>query len=241
MRGMSLETSRGVHAKDALDRCGRPPQERPRERLLAFGREELSNVELVALLLGGGYSRERAHRLLEACGGLAGLARALPEELVRLRGMGVASATAVCAAFELARRLAAASLPDGVAVRDPADVIRHARSLVGDAPQENFMVMGLDSRQRIKMVRTVAVGSLAQVDVHPREVFRPLVRSGMHSVILVHNHPSGDPSPSDADVHLTRRMAEVGRLMGIPVLDHLVVTADDGVSLAALGLVPGAT
>jgi DNA repair protein RadC len=217
----------------------RPPQELPRERLLTFGREELGEVELVALLLGGGRSRERAHRLLESVGGLVGLSRALPAELAEVDGVGVASATAVCAAFELARRVASASIPFGVAIRDPSDVIGHVRDLLGTATQEHFLVLGLDARQRVRMVRTVAVGSLSQVDVHPREVFRPLVRAGMHSAILVHNHPSGDPSPSDADISLTRRMAEAGRLMGIPVLDHLVVTTDDGVSLSALGLVPG--
>jgi DNA repair protein RadC len=90
-------------------------------------------------------------------------------------------------------------------------------------------------------VRQIAVGSLAQVDVHPREVFRPLVRSGMHSVILVHNHPSGDVEPSDADLELTRRLSDVGRLVGIPVLDHLVVTRTDSISMATLGLLPTPT
>lgn len=100
------------------------------------------------------------------------------------------------------------------------------------------MVLGLDARQRVRLVREVAQGSLAHVDVHPREVFRPLVRAGMHSAILVHNHPSQDADPSEADIDLTHRLVEVGRLVGIPVLDHLVVTRTRSVSVAALGLMP---
>ena len=88
------------------------------------------------------------------------------------------------------------------------------------------------------MVETVAIGSVSSVEVHPREVFRPMVRAGLHSVIAVHNHPSGDPSPSEADLELTRRLADVGVLLGIPLLDHLVVTATEVVSMAALGLLP---
>jgi DNA repair protein RadC len=95
---------------------------------------------------------------------------------------------------------------------------------------------GLDARQRVRIVELVAIGSLSSVEVHPREVFRPLVRAGMHSVIAVHNHPSGDATPSEADLELTRRLADVGVLVGIPLLDHLVVTRQEVVSMAGLGL-----
>ncbi len=97
----------------------------------------------------------------------------------------------------------------------------------------------LNSRQRVIEAQVIGIGSLAQVDVHPRELFRPAIRLGAHSVIVAHNHPSGDPEPSDSDVQLTHRMAEAGLLVGIPVLDHVVVTPHDSVSLAQLGLVPG--
>jgi len=215
------------------------PQERPRERLALHGSEALSNLELVALLLGGGRSLERAASLLDEVGGLGGLVAASPHELGRASGVGQASATAVCAAVELGRRIALLELPYATALRQPSDVAEYVRALLGAAPQEVFVVLGLDARQRVRLVRRVGMGSLAHVDVHPREVYRPLVRAGMHAVILVHNHPSGDPDPSDADLELTRRLVEAGRLIGIPVLDHLVVTPYDSVSLSALGLIPG--
>lgn len=216
------------------------PSERPRERMLVYGASALADVELVALLLGGGRALSRAGRVLESVGGMQGLAEATAHELCDIRGLGEASATAVAAAIELARRVGRLDATWTRALRRPADAAEFARATLRGATQEHFLVLGLDSRQRIRLVRTVGIGSLAQVDVHPREVFRPLIRAGIHSVILVHNHPSGDPEPSEADVELTHRMTEVGRLVGIPVLDHLVVSDRDHVSLAALGLVPGA-
>lgn len=215
------------------------PGERPRERMLVYGATALADVELVALLLGGGRALSRAVRVLESVGGMQGLAATTAQELCEIPGLGEASATAVAAAIELARRVGRLDGTWTRALRRPVEAAEFARATLRGATQEHFVVLGLDSRQRIRLVRTVGIGSLAQVDVHPREVFRPLIRAGIHSVILVHNHPSGDPEPSEADVELTHRMAEVGRLVGIPVLDHLVVTDRDHCSLAALGLVPG--
>jgi DNA repair protein RadC len=216
----------------------RAAHERPRERMLVHGGEALADVELVALVLGGGRSLERATAVLDHIGGLSGLATACSHEIGRAPGIGQASAAALCAVVELGRRIAGRELPYAAALRSPDDVVGYARSVIGMATQEVFMVLGLDARQRVRIVRRVGMGSLAQVDVHPREVFRPLVRAGMHSVILVHNHPSGDADPSDADLTLTQRLAEAGRLLGIPVLDHLVVAGADSVSLAKLGLMP---
>lgn len=218
---------------------GPPPSERPRERMMMLGREALSDIELVAVVLGGGYAMQRAFRLLGALGGLLELDRALPQELCTVPGIGVAGAAAVCGALELGRRAGRGSLPAAVPLRSPGDVAAFVQASFGLQEQEHFAVLGLDARLRVRLVHRVAIGSLAQVDVHPREVFRPLIRSAMHAVVLVHNHPSGDPSPSDADVQLTLRLVEVGRLVGIPVLDHLVVTRDQCVSLASLGIVPG--
>lgn len=124
-------------------------------------------------------------------------------------------------------------------LKSPNDVAAFVRSAIGRKPQEYFIALLLDARQNVIDARGVSVGSLAEVSVHPRELFRDAVRIGAHSVIIAHNHPSGDAEPSEADVDLTHRMAEVGRLVGIPVLDHLVVTPDDFSSLAQLGLLPG--
>jgi DNA repair protein RadC len=211
--------------------------ERPRERMMLFGREQLADVELLALVLGGGHAINRAVALLQDSGGLIGLDRADPQELCRTSGVKLAGATAICAALELGRRVAQLQVPYARAIAGPDDVAEFLRASIGASPQETFLVLGLDVRQRLQMIRTIAKGSLASVQVHPREVFRPLVQAGMHAVILVHNHPSGEPEPSEADVSLTQRMAEVGRLLGIPVLDHIVVTRTSAVSLAELGIV----
>jgi len=214
------------------------PCDRPRERLALLGPQQMRDVELVALVLGGGRSLPRAAAALQQAGGLRGLRAATPLELVQLDGLGEAGASAVCAAFELGRRSSQLALPLGTPLRKPTDVGAYVRARLGDAPSERFLVLGLDARQRVRLVEMVAIGTLSSVEVHPREVFRPLVRAGMHSVIAVHNHPSGDPSPSEADLDLTRRLADVGVLLGIPLLDHLVVTAFEVVSMAALGLLP---
>ena len=211
-----------------------------RQKLKVFGSASLSEAELLAVALGkekGGISMTA--KMLECIGGLGALATRTPHELESLSTIGAASAAKIAAIVELSRRMGRAELQWGSCLRQPTDAASFARAELKGSTQENFVVLGLDSRQRVRLVRTVGIGSLAQVDVHPRELFRPLIRAGTHAVILVHNHPSGDPEPSEADVELTHRMAEVGRLVGIPVLDHLVVTDNDFCSLAALGLLSG--
>lgn len=214
--------------------------ERPRERLLLFGAESLADAELVALILGGGHALPRALALLADVGGLSALPQASAQELCATSGVGIAGAASVAAACELAQRLATRRLPHAVALRGPDDVGRFAVGRLGQQRQESFAVLGLDARQRVRLVRVVAVGTLAQVDVHPREVFGPLIRAGMHSVVVVHNHPSGEPEPSAADIELTQRLIEVGQLVGIAVVDHVVVAAGAWRSLAQLGLMPRA-
>ncbi|HLT35454.1 MAG TPA: DNA repair protein RadC [Enhygromyxa sp.] len=215
-----------------------PPPDRPRERLLLLGPGVLSDVELIALLLGGGRSMQRAHAVLDAVGGLAGLNRACAHELRELPGIGDAGATALAAAIELKRRIDRLALSWGAVLQTPHDAEAFLRSVFHGANQEHFVVIGLDARQRVRMLRTVGVGTLDRVEVHPREVFRPLLRAGMHSCLLAHNHPSGDATPSESDVLLTERMVGVGQFVGIPVVDHVVVSDHGFVSMAELGLIP---
>ncbi len=211
-----------------------PANPSARDKLDVYGPDGLGDVEIVSLLLPGGPSPlTRAATLLESAGGLLGLARG------RFDAPPATRAT-LLAAIELGRRIARCELPWAHALRGPDDVARWARATLGNLPQENFVAIGLDARQRVRSVRTIAIGSVAQVDVHPREVFRDLIAAGLHSCIVVHNHPSGEPEPSQSDVDLTRRLADVGRIVGIPLLDHLVVTGTRSCSLAAMGLVPGA-
>lgn len=207
-----------------------------RQRLLLLGPQALAAVELLALILGGDKPMERALALLHEAGGLLGLDRYPAQRLARIPGVGASGAVAVAAAVELGRRVAALPMPYARTIEGPDDVAAFLRASIGAAPQEHYLVLGLDVHRRLQMIRTIAIGSLCHVNVHPREVFRPLVSAGMHSAILVHNHPSGEADPSDADVASTHRMVDVGRMLGVPVLDALVVTREATVSLAELGL-----
>jgi DNA repair protein RadC len=242
-RGTPFEWTKDMHLElvpEPIDLSGKPDawplSERPRERMLLFGPGALGDVELVALLLGGGRSMQRAQAVLDAVGGLGGLSRACAHELREIPGIGDATATALAAAVELKRRLDRIELPWGRQLQTPRDAEGFLRSLLHGAAQENFVVIGLDSRQRVRMVRTVGIGTLNRVEVHPREVFRPLLRGGMHSCLIAHNHPSGDASPSESDVLLTERMVRVGLFVGIPVIDHIIITDGGFVSMAELGL-----
>lgn len=243
-REKSSKDHEQARASRRPDRPDRPasvplaPIERPRERLLVLGSASLADVELLALVLGGGHALERATLLLRTLGGLQGVARALPQELLRVPGIGEASASSIAAALELARRLGRLHLPCRQPLRDAHALRRFARAALRGADQEVFMVIGLDARLRVQVVREVGLGTVAAVTVHPREVFRPLIRAGAHSTLLVHNHPSGEPKPSRADIELTERLVDVGWLLGVPVLDHLIVSDGGETSLVESGLMP---
>ncbi len=230
-----------MHVMDASSppsRDGPPPRaERLRARLRVFGSDGLGDDELLALVVGGRGGLDRARRLLQDTGGLRAVATAPPDELVRAAGLGRAAAARLAAAFELGRRAACErAVPPGP-ITCPADAERILAPLCAARDREHFVACGLDARHRVRLVHTVAVGTLSYVDVHPREVFRPLVRAGAYAAIVAHNHPSGDPTPSDEDVRLTERLCEAGALLGIELLDHLVFAGGRAVSLRASGRV----
>jgi DNA repair protein RadC len=205
-------------------------------RLMTHGPEALAPVELVACVIGGPVAIERAIAVLHGAGGLRALERAEPWQVCRAAGARPAEAAALVAAVELGRRVARVATPYARTIKGPSDVAELLRATIGHLPRESFIVLGLDTRQRLRMVRTVAVGAVAGVVVHPRDVFAPFIGAGIHGLILAHNHPTGDPEPSDADVVLTHRMSAAGRMLGMPVLDHVIVTRAGAVSLAALGV-----
>lgn len=218
-----------------------PPSERPRERLLAHGPAGLTTAELLALILGSGSAEGNAlvlcRRLLSRYDGLAGLARAGAGELQGLSGIGRARACALVALGELSRRLAADVARDrGASLTRSAEVYRWLLPRMSGLRQEVFYALALDARNRVRALVQVAQGTATSVEVHPREVFGPLVREGAAATILAHNHPSGDAEPSLEDERLTARLAEAGALLGIPVLDHLVIGDGVYVSLADRGL-----
>jgi DNA repair protein RadC len=168
-------------------------------------------------------------------GGLGGLAQASVAEMLSVRGLGLARATVLTTAMELGRRSAGRRPERGQRLAAASEVYAHYRARLGSTSTEEFWVTGLDVRHRLIFEACVARGSLTGVEVHPREVFRPLIRAAAAAVIFCHNHPSGDPTPSRQDFDLTARLKEVGQLCGITVLDHVVVGADGYISLAERG------
>lgn len=192
---------------------------------------------LNALRTVGGVSKKTAESILRAYPAGQGLSEASPNALVAL-GATPAQADRLHTAFALVRYCDAECQKWSRPLRSPSDAADFVRTFLGRKEKEHFVAVLLNARQRIIETMVISVGSLSQVDVHPRELFRDAVRLGAHSMIIAHNHPSGDPDPSEADIELTKRMADVGRLMGIPILDHLVVAPVGHTSLAALGMVP---
>jgi DNA repair protein RadC len=218
-------TSRGVTPGPV------PRSLRPREKLRARGAGSLSDAELIALLVGSGTAGRSAARIGRS------LARRDPAEFARwssarwllVPGLGPARAAALTAAFELGRR-AHAHGPEPRAIRGPDDVLSAVRDLA-TARREHFVVLLLNARHELQCRETVSIGSLNASIVHPREVFLPAILHSAASVVLVHNHPSGDPEPSEEDLTITRRLVEVGDLVGIGVLDHVIVATRGVVSL----------
>jgi DNA repair protein RadC len=211
--------------------------DRPRERLRAVGARNLSVRELLALIVGSGSRGSSALAVAERLGrvsegSLQRLASLDVALLERVPGVGRATASRVLAALELGRRAASADAEPGERIRGPADVFARMGPRLRDVPQEEFHALLLNSRHRILREVLVTRGTLDSSLIHPREVFRSAVAEGAAGVILVHNHPSGDPTPSAEDRSVTRQLAEAGRAIGIPVLDHIVVGRGAYASLA---------
>lgn len=218
-----------------------PVHERPRERLFAVGEQALNNRELLAILLSTGTKETSAlglaDRMLAQAGSLRALAKRHPDELQRIPGIGRAKAAQLRAAFELARRLPLEPRTERIAIHHPGDVAALLMTDMRDLDREVFKVLMLDTKHRVLAIDTLSVGDLSGTLVHPRELFKSVIRRSSAAVILAHNHPSGDPEPSPEDVDLTARLAAGGRLLGIEVLDHIIIGDNKYVSLKERGLV----
>ncbi len=219
--------------------------ERPRERLRLDGARSLSLAELIALIVRtgppGSSSLELGRALLCEFGSLDGIGRAGDAELRRLVGMGPAKIASLRAALELGTRHARAPLRPGERLGGPEQVYAHFAGRLRGVRQEVFTVLLLDTRHRLIREVEVSRGSLNQSLVHPREVYAPALRESAASILVVHNHPSGDPQPSREDHEVTRRLARVGRILGIPLLDHVVIAAQGYCSFARRGFLPQAS
>lgn len=204
-----------------------PEDERPREKLIQGGAAVLSNTELLAVLLGTGTRNESAMglaaKVLSAAGGLEGLADLCPDDMSRLKGIGNAKACSLAAALELGRRMAAAGGRSSVRVGGPAEAAELFMESMRHLKKEHFRCALLNVKNEIICVENISVGCLNATHAHPRDVFEGAIRKGAASVIVAHNHPSGDPSPSDDDKKLTQRLAESGEILGIKLLDHIIV------------------
>jgi len=218
-----------------------PASDRPRERLKRLGAEALSTAELIACITGSGTRGDSvvmtSQKLLSEFGNLQNIAAASIQELSKSRGIGEARAIQLKAAFEIGRRLADPDYAEkGNPVQSPEEAFTSMQEKLRGKKKEHFYVLCLDTRNRVSNKRQVSIGNLDSSIVHPREVFKDAISSLAASVIFVHNHPSGDLEPSSEDVNLTRRLVEAGELLGIPVLDHIIVSDKGYTSLKSRNL-----
>jgi DNA repair protein RadC len=205
-----------------------PEKERPRERLLAYGTANLSDQELLTILIGSGTQNENARdvagRVLQQFS-LEELSIASPQELVTIAGIGNAKACRLLAAFELHHRLQYERAPQHIT--EPAHAATYCTALIGHLGQEHVLIVFLDARNHVKGHHLLTKGLTDSSLIHQREVFKEAVRMNAHSIIVAHNHPSGDPEPSAEDRQVTTVLRDAGELLGIPLLDHIIVTRKD--------------
>lgn len=214
--------------------------ERPRERLAKMGASVLSTAELLAILLRAGVAGENAvqvgQRLLREFNGLAGLQRASYTEICAQHGVGKAKAAQIKAAIDLGRRLATQSAQDRPVVHSPEDAADLVQYEMSALDQEQLRVITLNTRNHVLGIKTIYQGSLNSSQVRIGELFRPAVRENAAALIIVHNHPSGDPSPSPDDIAITKAIIDAGKLLDIQVLDHLIIGQGKFISLNRRGL-----
>ncbi len=214
-----------------------PAEERPREKLIQQGAASLSDTELLAILLRTGTSSVSVLHLAEEVlakyqdKGLVSIMNISPQEIATVHGVGLAKAATIVAAVELGRRLSTKAAQKLEKIEGPEDVARYASPILRFEQKEHFLVMLLDVRNRVLAMPKVSIGSLTASVAHPREIFREAIRYSAANMILIHNHPSGDPTPSREDIQITKQMMKAGEIMGIPVLDHVIIAGDGFLSL----------
>jgi DNA repair protein RadC len=221
-----------------------PRQERPRERLQKFGPEALSAQELLALVIGRGIPKKSvmsiAQELLTKFGNIKAISQATIEELSQIKGIGLAKAAQIKACFELGKREDLEPESINFDIKNPEAVVKAIRASIKDKAKEHFKLILLNPRNKILKIigiSTISIGTLSASLVHPREVFKDAITHSAASVVLAHNHPSGDPEPSEDDLTTTKRLIEAGKILGVEVIDHIIIGKNGFFSFKEKGLV----
>ena len=218
-----------------------PKPERPRERLEKFGPEALSAQELLALIIGRGIPQKSviniAQELLTRFGNIKAISQATIEELSQIKGIGFAKAVQIKACFELGKRQDLEAEPKDFDIQDPQNVVKAIQASIKDKAKEHFKLILLNTRNKIIGISTISIGTLNSNLVHPREVFKEAIAHSAASVVLAHNHPSGDSEPSEDDLIITKRLTEAGKILGVEVLDHIIITKNGFFSFKEKGLI----
>jgi DNA repair protein RadC len=216
-----------------------PQDERPRERFVQHGAQSLSNHELIAILLRTGTKDESvlqlSNRLLSHFEGLRNLKSATLEEITSIKGIGYAKAIQILTAVEIGRRVANLSFNERYVIRSPEDGAKYMMNDMRFLSQEHFVCLYLNTKNQVLHKQTIFIGSLNASIVHPREVYKEALKRSAASIICLHNHPSGDPTPSREDIEVTKRLSECGKIIGIDLLDHLIIGENKFVSLKEKG------
>ncbi len=219
-----------------------PLEERPREKLLAYGAQTLSNIELLAILLHSGTKKKSvlqvAQELLSTYReeGLASIINLPPQELTQIEGIGPAKMATLLASIELGLRLAQNPSSNKYTIKTPQDAANYAMPRLRYEKKEHFALLLLDTKNQVMSFPDISIGSLNASIVHPREVFRCAISSAASSIILVHNHPSGDPTPSREDLLITNRLVKAGKIIDIEILDHIIIGDNKYTSLKEQGM-----
>lgn len=217
-----------------------PENERPREKLLRYGAETLSNSELLAIILRTGSAKENiltlSNRIIAQRGGLNGLLNSTAEDFIHVKGIGTAKASQLLALCEISKRFKAFKSGEEVKITSPNDVATYIMEEMRQLKKEVFKLIMVNTKKIVISVKDVSIGSLNASIVHPREVFLEAIRHNSASIIVCHNHPSGDPTPSTEDIKVTKRLKEAGNLLGIELLDHIVIGNGNYISFKEKGI-----
>ena len=218
-----------------------PKSERPRERLIKFGPEALSAQELLALIIGRGIPKKSvmniAQELLARFGNIKAISQASIAALSEIKGIGLAKAAQIKACFELGKRQDLEPELKNYDIKNPQSVVKAIRASIKDKAKEHFKLILLDTRNKIIGISTISIGTLNAGLVHPREIFKEAIIHNSASVVLAHNHPSGDPEPSDEDLTITKRLVKSGKILGIEVIDHIIIGKTNFSSFKERGLI----